>query len=186
MNYRVQELETPSTTVYEGACMQAKVVHSNRTSVLIEWTGVGDRVIIQHTNVEDCINRLEAGENPDIVFDTRRSKAKSTKKLHAEFWHYDEPRLNGEDQSFYDPHGFGLALISEMAYVARDWIQWSQPNTEVGRLVSESGVCLKSVILREGKTDGLGHKIRIAATADQWEAVRQALISFNENEVPAT
>ena len=83
-----------------------------------------------------------------------------TKLLHARFWHYDGNHPSGHDCERYDPHGFGLKLISVMAYVGE-------------QEYSVCGVSLDDVVIRHHKGDNFGHQVHVAATAEQWKAMRQ-------------
>lgn len=95
--------------------------------------------------------------------------------LHARFWHYDGNHSSGRDCERYDPHGFGLDLISAMAYVADDWSQgYDSPDSEVGQILKQHGGNLDGVVVRHHKGDGFGHQVHVAATAAQWDALRKA------------
>ena len=85
-----------------------------------------------------------------------------TKQLHARFWHYDGNHPNGRDCERYDPHELGLGLISGMAYIAEHQYDCN-------------GVSLDDVIVKHHKGDSFGHQIHIAATQEQWDAVREYL-----------
>lgn len=47
-----------------------------------------------------------------------RSQNRVTMNLHASYWRYDGNHPNGKDCERNDPHGFGIALISYLAYIA--------------------------------------------------------------------
>lgn len=87
------------------------------------------------------------------------------KLTHARFWKYDGNHCSGRDCERYDPHGLGLTLISGMAYLS-----------EYEYLVN--GVSLDGVVVRHHKGDSFGHQIHVAATKEQWDAVRTYLDSI--------
>jgi len=80
--------------------------------------------------------------------------------LHARFWHYDGNHSGGHDCERYDPHGLGLDLIAAMAYI-------SESEYRVCRVV------LDGVVVRHHKGDDFGHQVHVAATQEQWDAMRQ-------------
>ena len=82
------------------------------------------------------------------------------KKLHARFWKYDGNHINGRDCERHDPHEFGLPLISAMAYLAEQEYQ-------------VKGVSMDGVVVNHHKGDSFGHQVHVAATKEQWNAVRQ-------------
>lgn len=79
--------------------------------------------------------------------------------IHARFWHDDGNSPNGHDCLRHDPHNFGVELISAMAYAG-------EHEKEV------MGVSLDGVIVNHHKGDDFGHQVHVAATKEQWEAVR--------------
>ena len=81
-------------------------------------------------------------------------------QLHARYWKYDDNHPNGKDCERYDPHGFGLDLISTMVYIAEH-----QPEC--------NGVSLDGVVISHHKGDSFGHQVHIAATREQWDAVKK-------------
>ena len=81
-------------------------------------------------------------------------------RKHARFWRYDGNHHGGRDCERYDPHGFGLRLIRAMAYHAE-------------HEYSISGVSLRGVIVNHHQGDDFGHQIHVAATAQQWAAMRK-------------
>lgn len=85
-----------------------------------------------------------------------------TKLLHARFWKYDGNHLLGHDCERYDPHELGLDLISAMAYIGE-------------REYSVCGVSLEDVVINHHKGDDFGHQVHVAATTEQWEAMRRFL-----------
>lgn len=88
------------------------------------------------------------------------------KLLHARFWKYTGNHHAGRDCDRYDPHGFGLPLISGMAYLVGS-----------GEMRA-NGVSLDGAIVRHHKGDDFGHQVHVAATAEQWNAVREYLASI--------
>lgn len=94
---------------------------------------------------------------------------------HAKFWHYDGNHSSGRDCVRYDPHGFGLDLISTMAYVAQDWDEnYGRPDSEIGQILEQHGGDLSGVIVKHHRGDGFGHQVHVAAMPEQWEALRLA------------
>ena len=80
--------------------------------------------------------------------------------LHARYWHYDGNHHAGHNCERYDPHEFGLGLIASMAYVAE-------------REYQVCGVSLDGAVVKHHKGDDFGHQVHVAATEEQWDAVRQ-------------
>jgi len=94
---------------------------------------------------------------------------------HARFWKYDGNHHNGMDCKRHDPHGFGLELISAMAYVAEEWSNsFGHPDSEYGQLLKADGGDLSGVVVRHHKGDSFGHQVHVAATAEQWAALAAA------------
>lgn len=85
--------------------------------------------------------------------------------LHARFWKYTGNHFSGHDCDRYDPHGLGLPLISGMAYFAE-------------QEYSVNGVSLDGVVVRHHKGDAFGHQVHVAASQEQWEAVKAYLNSL--------
>jgi len=83
-------------------------------------------------------------------------------KKHARFNLYVGNHYAGRDHIEYDPHGFGVGLIAAAAYYLE-------------REVSLMGVSTRGSIVRHGKVDCMGtsKRVSVAATAEQWEAVKQ-------------
>ena len=79
---------------------------------------------------------------------------------HARFWHYDGNHHAGTNCERYDPHEFGLELLGAMAYISE-------------RECQVCGVALDDVVVRHHKGDDFGHQIHVAATDEQWGAMRQ-------------
>lgn len=86
----------------------------------------------------------------------------NSKKLHARFWKYDGNHIAGRNCHRYDPHEFGLDLISEMAYIS-----------EIKYKVL--GVSLDGVTVHHHQGDSFGHQVHVAATREQWDAVKRRL-----------
>jgi hypothetical protein len=78
---------------------------------------------------------------------------------HARFWHYDGNHHAGRNCERYDPHGYGLDAIAAMAYLGETEYQ-------------VNGTSLDGVVVRHHKGDDFGHQIHVAATDEQWDAVR--------------
>lgn len=78
------------------------------------------------------------------------------KKLHAKFWHYDGNHPNGKDCERYDPHNFGINLISYVAYCADN-----------GQFQSNK-LNMADIKVSHSKGDSFGHEIDVAATQDIW------------------
>ena len=76
--------------------------------------------------------------------------------LHARFWKYTGESPEGQDHIRYDPHGFGLVLISAMAYHAENKI-----------------IPLDGVVINHHKGDQFGHQVHVTATQEQWDAVKK-------------
>ena len=86
--------------------------------------------------------------------------------LHARFWKYTGNHPNGHDCERHDPHGFGLPLISGMAYLIDGGEVWV------------NGVSLSGAIARHHKGNSFGHQIHVAANREQWDAVKEYLKSI--------
>jgi hypothetical protein len=82
------------------------------------------------------------------------------KKLHARFWHYDGNHHAGHDCERYDPYELGLGLISAMTYIAEQKYQ-------------VNNVSLEGVVINHHKGDSFGHQIHVAATQEQWDAMKK-------------
>lgn len=82
--------------------------------------------------------------------------------LHARFWKNHDP--SGQDQIRFDPNQFGLKAIKIMALLV-------EQNPEY--LCND--VPLQGVIIRHQKGNILGHQVHVAATKEQWDAVREYL-----------
>lgn len=81
-------------------------------------------------------------------------------KLHARFWHYDGNHHAGRDCKRYDPHEFGVDLISYVAYCAdHGQFQNSQLN-------------LADIKVTHSKGDSFGHQIKVSATAEIWKLAK--------------
>ena len=90
--------------------------------------------------------------------------------LHARYWNYDGNHPNGHDCERYDPHELGLSLIAGMAYVA-------EYDKEC------NGVSLDGVVVRHHKGDNFGHQVHVAATQEQWDAVKVYLEVVDEQRL---
>jgi hypothetical protein len=102
-------------------------------------------------------------------------------KLHARFWKYDGNHPSGHNCERYDPHGFGLDLISTMAYVADNWnMSYSSSDSEIGQILKQQGGNLDGVVVNHRKGDGFGHQVHVAATAEQWKAMQNAQRIYEE------
>lgn len=89
-------------------------------------------------------------------------------RLYARFWKYEGNHEGGHDCERYDPHKFGIQLISAMAYHA-------EQEYEI------NGVSLKNVMIEYGKSDGFGREIGVHATAYQWDAMRDFINEGKES-----
>jgi hypothetical protein len=79
---------------------------------------------------------------------------------HARYWKYDGNHHAGRDCERYDPHELGLELLGAMAYISE-------------REYQVCGVALDDVVVRHHKGNDFGHQIHVAATDEQWGAMRQ-------------
>lgn len=91
--------------------------------------------------------------------------AMNTKLLHARYWKADG---TGENQTSYDPHGFGLKTMETMDALINS----------LG-LKQVEGVSLNGVLVNhhKAKLADIGHQVHIAATAEQWEAAKKYWLS---------
>lgn len=82
------------------------------------------------------------------------------KLLHARYWRADG---TGENRASHDPHGFGLKVIETMDVLIND----------LG-LKQVEGVSLAGVVVNhhKAKLADIGHQVHIAATTQQWQAVK--------------
>lgn len=85
-----------------------------------------------------------------------------TKLLHSRFWHYDGESPNSIG---YDPHKLGLELISTMAYVVENQINIGSP--------------LDGVVVRHHRGDQYEHQVHVAASQQQWDAVKEYLLAID-------
>lgn len=90
------------------------------------------------------------------------------KKLHARFWKYDGNHHAGRDYQRYDPHGFGLDLISYVAYCADN-----------GQF-RDSKLNMADIKVAHFKGDSFGHEIEVAATQDIWESASLDYSKYQE------
>lgn len=86
--------------------------------------------------------------------------AMNTKLLHARYWKADG---TGENQTSYDPHGFGLKAMETMDALIGLGLK------QIER-VSLNGVLVNH---HKAKLADIGHQVHIAATAEQWEAAKK-------------
>lgn len=105
--------------IFEGTFWQAKIESSNRWGNRIEFTSVsGDGYFkVPESRIESTIERLESGENPDIV---------------AQSFPIDEPPKRGRRAGFSPLNGEDGAMIKKnkawsMPSKAWEWLE-SQPN----------------------------------------------------------
>ena len=84
----------------------------------------------------------------------------NTKLLHARYWKADG---TGENRTSYDPHGFGLKTMETMDAMINS----------LG-LKQVEGVSLNGVVVNHHKANlaDIGHQVHVAATAEQWQAVK--------------
>ncbi len=92
------------------------------------------------------------------------------KLLHARFWKYDGNHIDGRNCERYDPHGFGLDVISAMAYLVDSGEVWV------------SGTYLDGVVVNHHKGDSFGHQVHVAATREQWDAVKKHCTESTDTE----
>lgn len=83
----------------------------------------------------------------------------------AKFWKYTGNHKSGKDCDRHDPHGFGLLLISYVAYCG-DGGDYQEPLTY-------ADTKLIKVVHHRG--DSFGHEVTVAAPAEVWERARQSL-----------
>ena len=81
--------------------------------------------------------------------------------LHASYWRYDRNHPNGKDCRRNDPHGFGIALISYLAYTV--------DGGAYGKLTQEQ---LSQVKVVHCKGDSFGHEIKVSAPKEIWDAAK--------------
>ena len=94
---------------------------------------------------------------------------------HARFWKYDGNHSGGHDCERHDPHGFGVELISAMAYVAEEWDDsFGHPDSEYVQVLKARGGDLSGVVVRHHKGDSFGHQVHVGATDEQWKALAAA------------
>jgi hypothetical protein len=84
----------------------------------------------------------------------------------ARFWKYTGNHHCGKDCERKDSHGFGLGLISAMAYWGDSEEDYQAPLThEETKLIKVS----------HHKGDSFGHEVTVSAPAEIWEKGEQAL-----------
>lgn len=89
------------------------------------------------------------------------------KNLKAKFWQYTGNSDAGHDCPRQDPHGFGIELISFLAYRAEHKVFASSLTEEDLNLV---------IVKRHNKTQSsFGIEITVAAPAEIWEKAAMAL-----------
>lgn len=90
------------------------------------------------------------------------------KKLHAKFWRYDGNHHAGRDCERYDPHAFGLDLISYVAYCFDN------------NQFRDSKLNMADIEVTHSKGDSFGHEVKVAATQDVWEAASLDYLKYQE------
>jgi hypothetical protein len=87
------------------------------------------------------------------------------KLIHARYWKYTGEHPDGKDAIKYDPHNLGLDLVAGMAALIAD----------IADIQNETH--LLDVIVRHHKGNEYGHQVHVAATREQWDAVKSYLES---------
>lgn len=82
----------------------------------------------------------------------------------AKFWQYTGNHSNGKNHERKDSHGFGLDLISAMAY-------WGDGGDYQAPLTYGDTTQIK---VTHHKGDDFGHEVTVSAPAEVWEKGRQA------------
>jgi hypothetical protein len=83
----------------------------------------------------------------------------------AKFWKYTGNHHAGRDCERNDPHGFGLGVISYMAYVG-DGGDYQPPLTYEDT---------KAIYVQNHKGDDFGHEVTVKAPQEVWERGAEAL-----------
>jgi len=84
-----------------------------------------------------------------------------TRRQVAKYWNYDGNHDSGKDCERYDPHGFGVKLIAEMAYHSQHEFF--------------GGVNLQNVEVKHHQKDGFGHEVTVKADPKTWRDFEAAI-----------
>lgn len=87
--------------------------------------------------------------------------------LRASFWKYQGNHDQGKDHPRKDPHGFGVDLISYMAWIVDYGSDYYKPLTPSD---------VSSIRLSFKKADGFGQEIAVSAPKEVWQKARESLL----------